>query len=60
MSSNRVKRDVRIDVAAGSLGVVLEADYNGMCAVIKSFQLTPSGRECRFNLFLVPNTAAIY
>ena len=45
MSGSRVKRDVRIDVAAGPLGILLEADYNGMCAVIKSFQLTPSGRE---------------
>ena len=43
--SNRVKRDCRLEVAAGSLGVIFEADYNGCAAVIKSFTLTPAGLE---------------
>ena len=36
--SNRVKRDVRLEVAPGALGVTFEADYNG-CAG-KFFQHT--------------------
>ena len=40
-----MKRDCRLEVAAGSLGVIFEADYNGCAAVIKSFTLTPAGLE---------------
>ena len=43
--ANRVKRDVRVEVAPGALGVTFEADYNGCAAVVKQFGLTPAGLE---------------
>lgn len=39
----RVKRDIRVEVAPGALGLNLVPDYSGCAAVINSFKLTPAG-----------------
>ena len=45
MSKNSVKRDVRLQVAPGTLACTFEPDYNGCAAVVKGFCLTPAGLE---------------
>ena len=47
--SNRVKRDVRLEVAPGALGVTFEADYNG-CAG-KFFQQTNNRHDQSLSVF---------
>ena len=41
----RVKRDIRVEVAPGALGLNIVADYGGCAAVVSSFKLTPAGLE---------------
>ena len=43
--SHKVKRDIRLQVAPGTLACVFEPDYNGCAAVVKKFTLTPAGLE---------------
>lgn len=42
---SRVKRDVRLEVAPGALGIQIDPDFNGCAAVVKGFGLTPAGLE---------------
>ena len=39
------RRDVRVELAPGSLGIQIEGDFKGCAAVIKRFTLTPAGLE---------------
>ena len=45
MTARGGARDVRVEVAPGTLGVKFEADYNGNCAIVKRFMVLPSGQE---------------
>ena len=45
MAARGAARDVRVEVAPGTIGVKFEADYNGNCAVVKRFMVLPSGQE---------------
>ena len=38
-------RDVRVEVAPGSIGVKFDPDYNGNAAVVKRFVTLPSGQD---------------
>ena len=43
--SRGAARDVRIEVAPGSIGVKFDPDYNGNAAVIKRFIATERARQ---------------
>jgi len=43
--SRGAARDVRVEVAPGSIGVKFDPDYNGNAAVVKRFVTLPSGQD---------------
>ena len=45
MAARGAARDVRVEVAPGTLGVKFDPDYNGNAAVVKRYIPLPSGQE---------------
>ena len=57
--SRGAARDVRIEVAPGSIGVKFDPDYNGNAAVIKRFITLPSGQDSPLKRHVSPGWVLI-